>query len=75
METETIYVKLLEENVDVWRPIKAKRLDGDIYLIIEQPYDRDDELWEFEPGERVLGKIIRLSEGSVLVAYKAPEQV
>jgi hypothetical protein len=50
---ETIYVALLDEGVDVWRPVAARRISGDTYVIADQDYDRDVETWEFGPGTAV----------------------
>ena len=50
MSDETIYVPLRDEGIDVWRPVLARRVSGDSYLILDQDYDRDVETWEFEPG-------------------------
>jgi len=47
---ETIYVPLLDEGIDVWRPVLARRISGDSCLILDQDYDRDVETWDFEPG-------------------------
>lgn len=52
-EQETIYVPLLDEDIDVWRPVKARKLSEDTYLILDQDYDRDVETWQFEPGALV----------------------
>lgn len=65
-----IYVALLNENVDVWRPVSAVHLDGNTYRIENQPYDRKDEQWQFEPGDTVLCKTVDLEEGPALVAIK-----
>ena len=46
----TIYVYLLDENVDVWRPVEAEPV-GDAFRIVGEP--PDDEKWEFQPGEVV----------------------
>ena len=51
--TETIYVRLLDEAVDVWRPVTAETLDGGRYRIISENTDPDDEKWEFETGDVV----------------------
>jgi len=52
---DEIYVSLLEEGTDVWRPVPARRLGPSVYLIYpEAPYNRDDEIWEFPPGSRVV---------------------
>jgi hypothetical protein len=38
---ETIYVALLDEGIEVWRPVKARRLPDGTYLMLEEDYDRD----------------------------------
>jgi hypothetical protein len=50
---DTIYVALLDEGIDVWRPVEARRLAPDTYLIVDQDYDPRTERWEFEPGTAV----------------------
>jgi hypothetical protein len=47
---ETIYVALLDEGIEVWRRVKARRLPDGTYLILEEDYDRDTETWQFGPG-------------------------
>jgi hypothetical protein len=48
---QTIYVRLLEENVDVWRPVEAEpQADGAFLLPAHAP---PDEVWEFPPGSLV----------------------
>jgi hypothetical protein len=69
-EPVQIYVALLEEGVDVWRPIKAEFIQGDTYRIVDQPYDRSHETWQFEPGERVICKLIDSNEGRILAAVE-----
>lgn len=63
-----IYVALLDEGVDVWRPIEAQHLHDNVYLIVSQPYDRGIERWQFEPGDRVRTQIVASSDGRVLAA-------
>jgi hypothetical protein len=46
-------VALLDEGIDVWRPVEARRLSPDTYLIVDQDYDPHTERWEFEPGTSV----------------------
>ena len=50
--TETIFVALLGEGTDVWRPVKASSL-GDRRFVVNGPLP-DNEQWEFEPGSLVL---------------------
>jgi len=51
--TKTIYIRLLDEGVDVWRPVKAEVLGGERYRIISENTDPEDEKWEFKTGEVV----------------------
>jgi hypothetical protein len=48
-DSETIYVALLDDGIDVRRPVKARRLPNGAYLILEQAYDRSTETWQFKP--------------------------
>jgi hypothetical protein len=51
-ERETIHVRLLDENVPVWRPVLATRLNDNLYLIEAQEIPEYEE-WEFLPGSSV----------------------
>jgi hypothetical protein len=66
--SEEIYVKLLDEGTDVWRPVQASRVAENVFVIDDQPYDRSIERWEFEPGERVLCDDVETDEGTILAA-------
>jgi hypothetical protein len=51
----TVYVYLLNEGVDCWRPVPAVKVNDSIYILQGfDIYDPDDEEWEFPPGTRVL---------------------
>jgi hypothetical protein len=71
--TATVYVALLDENVDVWRPLQAEQVGGDLYRLTgEQP---PDEAWPFAVGDVVECKTRQLPgdggrRGPVLVAYE-----
>lgn len=66
--TETIYVYLPNEAVDVWAPAGAEHIQDDIYRILDCRGE-DDEM-QFGKGELVRCRLQRLSEGEFLVAYK-----
>ena len=51
--TQTIYIRLLDEGVDVWRPVRAETLRGERYRIISENTDPEDEKWEFKTGDVV----------------------
>jgi hypothetical protein len=70
-QTTKVYVCLLDEGVDVWRPVSAEHVEGDRYRIVGEPPDPEDEKWEFLPGQVVRCRLQQLSEGEFLVAYEA----
>ena len=61
-----IFVKLLDENIDCWRPVEAIAEHHDCYLIVGPDEDQELERWEFHVGEVVRCK----SEGGELVAVE-----
>jgi hypothetical protein len=71
MSFDTIYVYLLDEGTDVWRPVQAERLaDGRYRLLGFMP---DDECWEFPSGSVVRVRLKMLSGGNELVAERDNE--
>jgi len=53
METELveIYVALLDEGTDCWRPTMGEPVGEGTYKLLPTPnYDPEDETWEFLPG-------------------------
>jgi hypothetical protein len=70
----TIYVRLLDEGTDVFRPSAAVALGGDVYeLLRPESYDPEDERWEFEPGSRVHALPRQGAEGEYLIAASLAE--
>lgn len=57
------YVKLLNEGVDVWRPVTVSERGAGLYEINDQTYDRSMEQWEFEPNAVVRCEWKQLAEG------------
>lgn len=71
MSTEVeAFVRLLDEGVDVWRRVRAEHLHGDVYRIVEQPYDRETESWQFDPGDEVVCELIDVGDGRILAATR-----
>lgn len=66
----TIYVKLMGEGTNAWRPVEAiSNVDG-TYTIASIETVPEDEIWEFLPGQKVVCKPHTFSESeSELVAY------
>ena len=48
-----IYVFLLDEAVDVWRPVQASKIARDRYRISLDIVVPEGEVWEFGPGDIV----------------------
>jgi hypothetical protein len=61
MQTETIYMYLLDEGIRVWRPVQAETLGDNLYRVVGPV--PDDEVWEFPPGATVRGQMKTFSEG------------
>jgi hypothetical protein len=73
-EQDTIYVALLDEGLDVWRPVTARRLSSDRYLILDQGHDRATERWQFEPGSVVTCRAEDRDGRQILIANAAAHQ-
>lgn len=68
---ETIYIKLQNEGVDVWRPVQASFNSIENTYYIELPPINvvpQDEEWEFVPGMSVSVKQKEFEGKSVKVA-------
>jgi hypothetical protein len=66
MAEQTIYVELLDEGIDVWRPVQSEQQsDGTFRLPDHAP---EGERWRFPPGTRVRCEWQHLSDGPALVA-------
>ena len=59
----TIFVAMLGESIDVWRPVQARPLDGDQFRIVGVEADVSDETWQFPPGALVRCEQRQLSDG------------
>ena len=69
METATVYVRLLNEGADAFRPTQAEKLPSGGYRLLPTPdYDPEDEHWEFAPHETVICDRIKLHGGERIVA-------
>lgn len=55
---EIIYVKLKNEDLDVWRPVQASVAKNGIYFIELPPINLipENEEWEFFPGMFVIAE-------------------
>jgi hypothetical protein len=70
MPDALIYVPIVGEGVDVWRPVPGQHLGGSIYRLLDSAVVGDGEVWEFPPGAIVCCASRTLSGGEVLVAVR-----
>ncbi len=47
----TVYIPLTDEGVNVWRPVEAEHVGGDLYRLTGRP--PDGETWAFVFGDIV----------------------
>lgn len=66
-QCQTVFVKLLNEGTDVWRPVAAQHVGANIYALPRVEPELG-EAWDFPPGATVRCETRPLSEGRSLVA-------
>ena len=67
-----VYVRLLGEGTQVYRPAPATPVGADTVLLLEpEGYDAGDEEWEFTPGTAVRVECQVLEGVDVFVAVSA----
>jgi hypothetical protein len=59
-----IYVPLVDEGVDVWRPVIAEVVGDQTFRIVGENISPDDEHWAFATGEVVRCEDHRFQDGS-----------
>ena len=71
MTTSTVYVALLDEGLDVYRPVLAEKIADDTFVLTKPAdYDPDDERWEFPPGSKVKCEKRMTNEGEITLAIR-----
>jgi hypothetical protein len=68
-EYGAVYVALLDEGTNVWRPVLAHQVGPRLFRL-SGPVPADKS-WQFQPGELVRCEIRRLSGGPVLVVIQS----
>jgi hypothetical protein len=53
-EQLTIYVSLVGEGVEVYRPVIAEKIDEKTFKIVSKNKNPEDEKWEFNLGDIVV---------------------
>ena len=72
-ERETIYVYLMDEGTDVWRPVDALPLGNNLFRILSHNTSEGHENWQFQTDAVIRAEYKDLSGGKVLVAVEAVE--
>jgi hypothetical protein len=67
-ECSTVYVALLNEGTDVWRPVAAAQVGPALYRLLGPV--PEDEGWQFQPGEVVRCEARVLSGKQALIAVE-----
>lgn len=70
-QVQSIYVRLLDEGVECWRPVDAILVRPGIFRIASPPPDPEDEHWEFSSGQHVACEERELDGARHLVAVNA----
>lgn len=48
-----VHVRIVDEAVPVWRPVRARPISEHVYRLADEPAPVDEE-WAFEPGSEVV---------------------
>ena len=62
-----VHVRIVDEVVDVWRPVKARAVSDHVFHLSDDPVPTD-ERWAFEPGDEVVVERRANGDADVLVA-------
>lgn len=63
-----VYVRLLDEGTDVWRPVEASLLPSGAYRLVASTDVDPSEVWEFPAGSVVRCEMKTLEGSPTLVA-------
>jgi hypothetical protein len=68
----TIYVDLLDEGTLVRRPVEAVPINADVYQIVQENANEEDENWGFSTGAKVRCRYVVAGDrkDTLLVAYE-----
>jgi hypothetical protein len=63
MRNQIIYVRLLNEGAEVFRPVLSQELKPMVFVLGADEYDPDDEEWEYPPGTLVYAEAHGFEDG------------
>ena len=70
LSIETIYVRLLDEGINVYKPVQAEKLGNYLYKILDdskKAYEEYLEIWEYKTGDIVKCAYKKLSNKNILL--------
>ena len=76
--TIQVYVELLDEGSEAWRPTQAQEIGKGLYKLLPTPnYDPEDEAWAFLPDEVVRVEQAQFADGATVMKaiHSNPEAV
>jgi hypothetical protein len=62
-----VHVRILDDAVDVWRPVKARAVSDHVFRLSDAPAPAD-ERWAFAPGDEVVVERRANGDEDVLIA-------
>ena len=62
-----VHVRIVDDVVDVWRPVKARALSDHVFHLSDDPAPQDEQ-WAFGPGDEVVVERRANGDAEVLVA-------
>jgi len=72
--TEQVYLQLIDEGTEVWRPVPAWRIDERrLILLRTADYDAGVETWAFAPGTVVVATHRDIGGQRVLAVDRAAD--
>lgn len=64
----TVHVRIVDEAVDVWRPVLARAISEHVFRLADEAVP-EDEQWAFQPGDEVVvERRTDQGKGDVLIA-------
>ena len=73
IERVAVYVELLDEGTQCWRPTSAVKVSGNVFVLTNENHDPDTEKWSVLPGSLITIEQQQTTNGSFGVAIKYDE--
>ena len=68
-----VFVRLLHEGTDVWRPVKATQVSDGLYQLTGK--QESEDRWEFGPGSLVRCALKTFSDGASGLVARGSQKV